>query len=870
MKFAFPRNLTQVLRMAFGSQRRSRGWWIAILLAVGIAGIFGYLEKTAFEDWLNSRDDIPSRMVEASVPKASGDIATSGLTRSFEADYPAIRNDWLDYRSRPVVSAFELVEPRAGVRLLAPRAIDSTSEAFAIDSDRAPAGIERQNEFHSTARLASSSRNLVNLSPEMGLTSRMPLRSADRLSPDGSPAWPFAKHLVAELASLRKASSGRSDAATVTWCELIETQLEEFRRSELDSVSTKIERLKEIAMATIEDVSSRGASSDCDSDRLRIAHGLIRRAMVWGSVAACLGQRETTSRKREFEVDRLAEALSQVEAAITATNDGEGWRTYLMLDDLVGIVRAESESVALASEVAQVVLSRVMSINVTETQQKFLDTVEVHHLAECLQPLAIAPVDYARLLLDLEAVEENSEHRGRNTLIDVIQALRFSDDPLQAAVSRTIETYYRNSNVRVALTQDFANRFAPAKQILQRPVRQTVLGADTRGNSQVDTKLSLRFIPDPHAWNIELDLVGKIHSQTRSARGPAVFFNSSNSQVSATRRIHIDTHGLRVQDDGQARVSSNESLRGVETTYDGLPFIGEMVKYMASQEFKEQRGPARRIMQRTIANQTDTEFDKHLDGKIKQAQDGMETRFLGPLRNLNLNPMVTDLQTTQDRLIARYRIAGDNALAANTPRPQAPSDSQLSIQLHQSAINNGFSRLGLSDRESTLLELAQSLAEQLGQEPITELPPEVPKDVRVRFEGDRPVVVEFVDGRLWLTLNVAILTQPGRIELTDFVIRTSYVPAVTGLRAELIRDGAISVDGDQISARERLPLRLIFGKIFAARSNIPLIQESVANDERMQGLAISQIVLERGWLAIALSENVSPHVALLQSMQTTR
>ncbi len=95
-------------------------------------------------------------------------------------------------------------------------------------------------------------------------------------------------------------------------------------------------------------------------------------------------------------------------------------------------------------------------------------------------------------------------------------------------------------------------------------------------------------------------------------------------------------------------------------------------------------------MQRTIARQTDTEFDKQLGEQIDNAESAIDQRLLGPLRKLNLNPLVTDLATTQDRLIARYRLASNNSLAACTPRPQAPADALLSMQMHQSAMNNAF------------------------------------------------------------------------------------------------------------------------------------------------------------------------------------
>ncbi len=103
----------------------------------------------------------------------------------------------------------------------------------------------------------------------------------------------------------------------------------------------------------------------------------------------------------------------------------------------------------------------------------------------------------------------------------------------------------------------------------------------------------------------------------------------------------------------------------------------------------------------------------------------------------------------------------------------------------------------------------------------------MPADVRIRFAGQRPILVEFRNGRLELTLRFALFTQPGRIELTDFVVRTSYIPRVDTLDADLIHEGAPSIDGDRISFRERLPLRAIFGKIFASRATIPLMNATL-------------------------------------------
>ena len=63
-----------------------------------------------------------------------------------------------------------------------------------------------------------------------------------------------------------------------------------------------------------------------------------------------------------------------------------------------------------------------------------------------------------------------------------------------------------------------------------------------------------------------------------------------------------------------------------------------------------------------------------------------------------------------DRLIARYRLAGTNHLGAFTPRPQAPSDTMLSVQVHESMLNNTIDKLALSGKRTKLRQLYRELA----------------------------------------------------------------------------------------------------------------------------------------------------------------
>jgi hypothetical protein len=117
-----------------------------------------------------------------------------------------------------------------------------------------------------------------------------------------------------------------------------------------------------------------------------------------------------------------------------------------------------------------------------------------------------------------------------------------------------------------------------------------------------------------------------------------------------------------------------------------------------------------------------------------------------------------------------------------------------------------------------------------------------------------PMTIEFSEGRMWLTLRVASLEQPGRIQLKNFTVKTSYIPKVEGLRASLERDPLISVDGHRLGSKDRFPIRAIFTKVFAGNSAVAMVSESLIDNPLAQGMQVSQLQMEQGWLAIAVSD----------------
>ncbi len=601
--------------------------------------------------------------------------------------------------------------------------------------------------------------------------------------------------------------------------------------------------------------------ADLASRVMRIGYSIARRVAVWEAVANCLDGSASVPQLQPVTLaarQHLTQTLLAIEKTLAGSGDAAAWRNYLMIEPLRNWMAADQVGWEQSNTMALNALSRLRWERLNKEQQAFLDQPEFKRLAEQLEIWACRPVDYRQLLNDLELLEQDPVHRVRHSLAGNVQVLRLANEPHQRAVAEALNDHYRNANIRLAVAGKLLERFLPSESYQTRPVSQKILGANTRGDSVVRTSLSLKLIPDDSAWHVGLGVQGDVYSNTRSSKGPAIFHNSSTAQVATERAIRLDINGYKIENNGTA-VDSHQVLRKMSTDLDGLPVIGDFFRLIVREQFDQQRPIAKRVMHRILAEQTDAELDKQLQERMTKAQDDLERLLVGPLEALNLNPMVVSMNTTEERLLIRYRVANQHQMAAHTARPRAPSDSLLSMQVHQSAFNNTLSQLELGDRTWNLLELFEKFGEAFGQKDW-KAPGEIPDNVLIRFAPSRPITVEMADGQLILTLRINELSH-GEHRFERFIIRSTYIPVADGLKAGLVRDGVVSIDGPRLGMRERLPLRAIFTKVFVSKPEIPLISETLAADKRAEGLAVSQIEVRDGWLALAISDSESPLAA---------
>jgi hypothetical protein len=456
--------------------------------------------------------------------------------------------------------------------------------------------------------------------------------------------------------------------------------------------------------------------------------------------------------------------------------------------------------------------------------------------------------DLPALANDLEAYEVRRDPRIARQVVERQQSLQESPDTLDQSLAEAVEQHYRNANVRIAVTADMINRLVAQKRSEMNAVRDWIAGTPVRGQSVTHSESFVRLAPAAGYWHLDLQTHGIVESDTLANGGRARLRSFGATDFTAQKSIVVDTNGVHVQ---SARVGATNynHLAGVRTQYDWVPLFGTYARSQAVRQYRAKRPWAKAEVEAKVAAQAQYDVDRETSEAVQQIEQDVRTRYTDPIAQAGVDVTPIELSTTAERIVARLRVAGNHQLGSHTPRPRALSDSLASLQLHESALTNAAVSLQLDGARFTATELQQLLRDKFPRFALAK-PSQTRSDTVFEFAYRDAVQFRIADGRLELLLGLTGFEHEGR-RTRDFIVHAFYVPTVRGLEVELMRDGPLGIEG-RLGATERARLHNVFNTVLAEDRRLPLVELENPHDPRLAGLMITQMVLEDGWLGMAV------------------
>lgn len=725
----------------------------------------------------------------------------------------------------------------------------SVPEAGSLADEMAPPSAADASESDGPALMASIPRKTEAAPREPARLMRLPEgEGADNQGPEpralpvNKECWKTPVSLVERLKRLESMS------ATAAWSKDVQRQLEKLV-GELNSQSPGAER----QFAELRRQAERGEKlaeklpSSAAGELRRATHAVLRRVDVWRSAYQAAGPGLQPSHAPKVDTQRLALCLNDLKAIDGESPMSDAWRQYLLVDALrEHSQKRDAQDQEEARRLARQVLLRLTRTPLNDRQRTLVESPSVAALRTELERWAAEPVALGELVEAMERFERSGLASDGRQVAEGQLRLSFSPVEAERQLARRLDNYYRNANTRIVLTKTLINRLMPEPKEEYESVSETVLGYPVSGRSLNRPTLAVDFIPDPERVLMRFQVKGTVSSSTSSTAGPATFFNAGEAYYEAVKRLEVDAGGIHLQP-AEVTAYSNNRLRGLRTSFDPIPILGGIVQSIARAQHDQRKSEADAEVQWKITSRAQERIDREAYSRVSEGVERLRERVFVPLNELGMTPVMVESQTSEERMTMRLRLAADNQLGSQTPRPRAPSDSLASVQLHETAINNLVERLELDGRTFTPAELSKHIADRLHREAW---PCNTEREgVTIRFAAQNAITIRCQEGQVILTLAIAELRSEPRA-WKDFRVRVAYRPVIQGRSAELVRDGVVQLIG-RLSTGAQIAVRGIFSKTFPKDSTWRVSPEWLANDPRLADLTISQFAVEDGWLSIA-------------------
>jgi hypothetical protein len=436
------------------------------------------------------------------------------------------------------------------------------------------------------------------------------------------------------------------------------------------------------------------------------------------------------------------------------------------------------------------------------------------------------------------------------------QAIRWSADEPVAQLGAMLDQYYRGGNIRIRIAENFMNRLLPGPTHQTQEIDDTLAGAKITGTSQTTSELKVRLQADGLRWVIGVEAVGDIKTKTVTQKGSATFENAATATFETDKQILISPSGIQFSDTNAA-VTSDTELLEFKTDYDSS-LLGGLARNMAKKQYRQKKDQAAEELENRVRTQATVTLDDKVTTGVSKVDGQFNDRWLEPMRQLQLSPVATQLRTTKDQLVVDYRLAGVDQLAAYGYRPEIIGDSLVSIQVHESAMNNLLHKLALDGTSGKLRDVMSTVAEQLGFTDY-EVPTEVSEKVTVKLITRDAIRIRFYNGRVQLLLQFKELRN-NNIVWKNFAVLVEFFPQLDSINGNLKREGVLQIIGRSLRLGDRIALQTIFNKVIPSTRSMSLLGSSIAEHPNFEDTRIGTFQVQHGWLTYCVAPE--PRIAV--------
>jgi hypothetical protein len=483
-----------------------------------------------------------------------------------------------------------------------------------------------------------------------------------------------------------------------------------------------------------------------------------------------------------------------------ASSNGQRWLSYLKWDDLKGALAAEGPTNLRPLAATNQKLNR---------DENGLEARQFRRMAAALQrymqlsQLARqdnqeeyyrSQLDALKKQLDAYRSEESSASSVQiGARLNFLAGLGNAPDLVSAIRAEFVQpnAYMQMSSSLIAAGVDPINR--------REPVTDCILGTSIRSDARTTGSVGIATIPSDDKAVIEFISDGHTYSTNVGRNGPAVIRSTADTNFTATKRVELSDPAFKATG-SRASATTDTHLHSVSKSGGGLG--SRLVSRIGMNRARQNERRAESIAADHAEDRIDRRFNEEVNKEVRDARRRYVDEYRKPLERRGEVPEHIRFSSTKDSVNFEVAQASGSQLGAAGPAPEAPAGHDLALRLHESAVNNYSASLlsgatGSQTKPDEDIKFDVKLPKWMkdawkerkveptegegGEEPF--------KPYSLTFQQTRPLTVNFVDGKVKLTIHIDRL-KSGDNTFEDWDVTGTYSPEPT-------EDGGIVLRRDE-------------------------------------------------------------------------
>ena len=668
-------------------------------------------------------------------------------------------------------------------------------------------------------------------------------------------AWVLPSSLLNELEQLKESPYATSWAKTtiqvISNFESLDGVSDPNSIVVFDQLRQQVKKLESIINQVVNTkVQSPVARDNLAAILRQTRYSINRRLAIWPVVHQIASTRQL--RLAELDDEQVGSYLLASSARLNTNSVEQGWAQYLKLDEAAQTFNALNSKESAKRKSARDVLARAFNPSLSKNQKQYLSEAIDDETLEILKASAVRKMDMHEFLARLEKLETHSSGAAQYRVNDYYQSALWSDDPQVKQLAAQLQTHYRNSNFRVSLHEVLLNKMIPEMPDTQQPYRNEILGAQVRGQTRISNRLFVSLIPDPNQISMRLETQGKVKSRTFATRSGIVVENEGDSRFRIIKRLALGQNGIfayRPETTSQVR----QRIVGLRSNVDNIPPLGWVVRKIARNKIEQAAPMANRFTQNQLEKEAEDRFEKEVQTKLTALETLLTERLLHPLVAMDLEPDPVQISTQQKQIVMRYRLGGRDQMAASTARPRELPESLMSMQIHESAMNNIISRFEFGGKKFNTQELIQYINQMFQTQFVSE---QTDKPAKFEFANFDPFRIDFDEGKVGISLNLKSFQVGKGKTWKKLNIKATYDAQIeNGFTVKLIQsEDGLTLTGRRLNPADQIAIRVICDVLFPSQFSVKLMPEHLGSQLSVNTLQATQFVLANGWIGISVDD----------------